>query len=220
MRAIAAWVGGEPCAGRAARGTGFRCYCSNEQQKTPLPRTSAPKWDRRRRLGISLHLQRISSKRRPYRHRRRLRRFGFCCFCRESAANGRPCRHSARRLTAGRDSFIRGECGDFTVVCDPTVGPAGVRDPVCAVCRTAGAIPYYPMPDGRMAALRPASGLPWGRRREESPGSTEARCRVTPGGGDPRESATETHRRALSPMGRVLGTAAWDGMGGKGEMVR
>ena len=26
---------------------------------------------------------------------------------------------------------------------------------------------------------------------EESPGSTEARCRVIPGGGDPRESATE-----------------------------
>jgi hypothetical protein len=29
-------------------------------------------------------------------------------------------------------------------------------------------------------------------RREESPGSTEVRCRVTPGGGDPRESATES----------------------------
>ena len=30
------------------------------------------------------------------------------------------------------------------------------------------------------------------RRREESPGSTEVRCRVTPGGGDPRDSATES----------------------------
>jgi hypothetical protein len=29
-------------------------------------------------------------------------------------------------------------------------------------------------------------------RGEESPGSTEVRCRVTPGGGDPRESATES----------------------------
>jgi hypothetical protein len=29
------------------------------------------------------------------------------------------------------------------------------------------------------------------RRREESPGSTERRCRLTAGGGDPRESATE-----------------------------
>ena len=29
-------------------------------------------------------------------------------------------------------------------------------------------------------------------RREESPGSTETRCRVPPGGGDPRESATES----------------------------
>jgi hypothetical protein len=27
---------------------------------------------------------------------------------------------------------------------------------------------------------------------EESPGSTETRCRVIPGGGDPRESATES----------------------------
>jgi hypothetical protein len=28
-------------------------------------------------------------------------------------------------------------------------------------------------------------------RAEESPGSTETRCRLTAGGGDPRESATE-----------------------------
>jgi len=39
-----------------------------------------------------------------------------------------------------------------------------------------------------MAAFR--RGQP--RRGEESPGSTETRCRVTPGGGDPRESATES----------------------------
>jgi hypothetical protein len=56
------------------------------------------------------------------------------------------------------------------------------------------------MPDGRMAALRPAPGVnPGVGGREESPGSTEARCRVTPGGGDPRESATETYRRARRP---------------------
>ena len=30
---------------------------------------------------------------------------------------------------------------------------------------------------------------------EESPGSTEIRCRITSGGGDPRESATETYRQ-------------------------
>ena len=29
------------------------------------------------------------------------------------------------------------------------------------------------------------------RRGEESPGSTETRCRITSGGGDPRDSATE-----------------------------
>jgi hypothetical protein len=37
------------------------------------------------------------------------------------------------------------------------------------------------------------------RRGEESPGSTEVRCRVTPGGGDPRESATES--TPPSPLG-------------------
>jgi len=35
-----------------------------------------------------------------------------------------------------------------------------------------------------------AGGTP--RALEESPGSTGTRCRVTPGGGDPRESATES----------------------------
>ena len=60
---------------------------------------------------------------------------------------------------------------------------------------------------GRLAAvarlLGRRDGLPSARCRrpdgrsrseagEESPGSTETRCRVTPGGGDPRESATES----------------------------
>ena len=36
--------------------------------------------------------------------------------------------------------------------------------------------------------------------REESPGSTEKRCRVTPGGGDPRESATEIKPLADYPQ--------------------
>src|SRR5246127_5395320 len=43
-----------------------------------------------------------------------------------------------------------------------------------------------------------------GARGEESPGSTEVRCRVTPGGGDPRESATESTPPArLRHAGRV-----------------
>ena len=40
--------------------------------------------------------------------------------------------------------------------------------------------------EGRMAASARVD-----RSGEESPGSTEMRCRVTPGGGDPRDSATE-----------------------------
>ncbi len=40
---------------------------------------------------------------------------------------------------------------------------------------------------------------------------------AAPGGGDPRESATETPRRArAAPSGH----SQWDRMGGKGEMVR
>ncbi len=36
---------------------------------------------------------------------------------------------------------------------------------------------------------------------EESPGSTEIWCRVTPGGGDPRDSATENKPPRLSREG-------------------
>jgi hypothetical protein len=39
---------------------------------------------------------------------------------------------------------------------------------------------------------------------EESPGSLEARCRITSGGGDPRDSATESKPpiEALAKMGK------------------
>src|SRR5260370_42567412 len=67
--------------------------------------------------------------------------------------------------------------------------------------------PHDPMPDGRMAALRVLRG-------EESPGSTEARCRVTPGGGDPRESATEN----IPPSPNRF--ANHEPAGGKGGMGR
>ena len=41
---------------------------------------------------------------------------------------------------------------------------------------------------------------------KESPGSTEVRCRVTPGGGDPRDSATESRPPdCASRKGRVKG---------------
>ena len=47
---------------------------------------------------------------------------------------------------------------------------------------------------------------------EESPGSTGTRCRLTAGGGDPRESATEN-----KPPGSPWETV---GLKGKGETVR
>ena len=50
---------------------------------------------------------------------------------------------------------------------------------------------------GRMAARRVQNP------GEESPGSTETRCRVTPGGGDPRESATENIPPSVLTAARV-----------------
>ena len=58
------------------------------------------------------------------------------------------------------------------------------------------------------AQIFPCQTVGWplsaGARGEESPGSSEARCRVTPGGGDPRESATEnTPPACLRRAGRA-----------------
>ena len=50
--------------------------------------------------------------------------------------------------------------------------------------------------DGRSGKGRKAAG-------EESPGSMETRCRLTAGGGDPRESATESKPPARVRIGRV-----------------
>lgn len=46
-------------------------------------------------------------------------------------------------------------------------------------------------PDGRSGKCRKAAG-------EESPGSIDIRCRITSGGGDPRESATENEPPAFA----------------------
>jgi hypothetical protein len=57
-----------------------------------------------------------------------------------------------------------------------------------------------------MAAL-PVASVSAGR--EESPGSLEARCRITSGGGDPRDSATESKPPSYAKASE-----------GKGERVR
>ncbi len=49
-------------------------------------------------------------------------------------------------------------------------------------------------PDGRSGRCRKAAG-------EESPGSIDMRCRITSGGGDPRESATEIEPPASALTG-------------------
>ena len=46
--------------------------------------------------------------------------------------------------------------------------------------------------DRAYIALCQGGGQPRVERREESPGSTKQGWRVTPAGGDPRESATES----------------------------
>ena len=58
-----------------------------------------------------------------------------------------------------------------------------------AILLFAAPAPIPPRPVGRMAAAA---------RAEESPGSTEIRRRITSGGGDPRESATESKPPARS----------------------
>src|SRR3954453_4581828 len=49
-------------------------------------------------------------------------------------------------------------------------------------------------PDGRSGDRRKAAG-------EESPGSIDIRCRITSGGGAPRESATENEPPFFGPPG-------------------
>ncbi len=105
-------------------------------------------------------------------------------------------RPSRRRRRSPRSSAISGRPG---ATGSPTKkrapSPPPWRDSAARFDSALASRPYLAAPDGRMAALAATAG-------EESPGSTEARCRVTPGGGDPRESATETYRRAR-PKGRA-----------------
>ncbi len=59
---------------------------------------------------------------------------------------------------------------------------------------------------GAQTAGWPRCGNGETRRGKESPGSTETRCRLTAGGGDPRESATESRPPAAAwPPARVKG---------------
>jgi len=170
MRAIAAWIGAEPCAHRVT-------------------------WARRRPVPAPV----------------------FRFICSESAANSIAVPVRRRIRIWGRVRFARAVA--FCTV-NAAIFPIPRRKgPVRRACDSRGRfaeIGAHPISSHtRRSDGRSPSGLAVGGR-EESPGSTEARCRVTPGGGDPRESATETHRRARpSP-----GIAPWDGMGGKGEMVR
>ena len=84
------------------------------------------------------------------------------------------------------------------------------RDPPPAAAWTASADRLY-RPGQRVGRPRPrASG------GEESPGSTERRCRVMPGGGDPRESATEKVHRISIRQGRKGGVRAHRASGNGG----
>src|SRR5271166_1917439 len=93
-----------------------------------------------------------------------------------------------RRRASARDSFtatFRGE--------------QKMENPNLLDARSAAVMPGSPV--GRMAAVLQGT--------EESPGSTEKRRRITSGGGDPRESATESKpppaREISFPEARVKG---------------
>jgi len=61
------------------------------------------------------------------------------------------------------------------------------------------------------SAVRTVEALNASSLGEESPGSIDIRCRITPGGGNPRESATENEPPGEAPKGAKRG---------KGEKVR
>src|SRR5258707_15568840 len=66
-------------------------------------------------------------------------------------------------------------------------------------------------PDGRSGDHRKVAG-------EESPGSIDIRCRITSGGGNPRDSATEIEPLPPAYLPRLRGRDK--GGGSKGEKVR
>jgi hypothetical protein len=71
-------------------------------------------------------------------------------------------------------------------------------------------------PDGRSASVAYQGG-------EESPGSMEARCRIISGGGDPRDSATESkppsYATALEGKGEKGAVRAHRVLGNKDGMA-
>src|SRR5882757_10151820 len=64
--------------------------------------------------------------------------------------------------------------------------------------------PPAPMPKG---VSRPDGRSRYGRKAagEESPGSIDIRCRITSGGGDPRDSATENEPLPHPTLPRLRG---------------
>ena len=74
---------------------------------------------------------------------------------------------------------------------------------------------------GHISAARQSDGYPLRFllvQGEESPGSTETRCRVTPGGGDLRESATESKPPVKNEL--ALGLARVKGCGKSAPRLR
>ena len=110
---------------------------------------------------------------------------------------GRAARHALARLPAPLAARPAATACSTPRPWAWSLAVAGLRAGVAELARGRRA-------GGRMAAPACEAG-------EESPGSTGTRCRVTPGGGDPRESATESRPPAGAGFGRPAG---------KGERVR
>ena len=106
------------------------------------------------------------------------RKFGLLRSDAERAKAAGPQRHQGRHRLVGPMP----QCGGLR--CDPGYTPGSLRPALDRGQRQCH-LPPVSRPDGRSGKGRKAAG-------EESPGSTETRCRLTAGGGDPRESATES----------------------------
>src|SRR5262249_35726047 len=139
----------------------------------------------------------------------------------------RPLKHRACRIEVAGTSpaMTRGELARGST--RPGTAVVHISQTIEGLSRGLDATPAAPHSLSRQSAGRPlrypalpspTCGRPGRGTGEESPGSMDMRCRITSGGGDPRDSATESRPpRISSPP--ATGESK-EGRRGKGEMVR
>src|SRR5262245_13630177 len=105
-------------------------------------------------------------------------KFRGVCFIAQPLFGREPLRYGNKRQGGYQNAVTRAATLAAEKACDQGLGRL----------TEAWQSPLLPWSAGRMAASLQVSRS----GGEESPGSMEARCRITSGGGDPRDSATES----------------------------